>query len=94
MELGADLIKLFPAKGLGPDYIREVLAPLDNARLVPTGGVTVQNAGAYLAAGAAALAVGGGIVNSALVASGDFDAITRNARAYREVVLHARESEA
>lgn len=94
MELGADLIKLFPAKGLGPDYVREVLAPLENARLVPTGGVTVENLGAYLEAGAAALAVGGGIVNNALVASGDFDAIARNARAYREAVLRARESEA
>ena len=92
MELGADLIKLFPAKGLGPDYVREVLAPLENARLVPTGGVTVDNAAAYLEAGAAALAVGGGIVNNALVASGDFDAIARNARAFREAVLHARES--
>ncbi|MCH8204076.1 MAG: bifunctional 4-hydroxy-2-oxoglutarate aldolase/2-dehydro-3-deoxy-phosphogluconate aldolase [Candidatus Hydrogenedentes bacterium] len=94
MELGADLIKLFPAKGLGPEYVREVLAPLDGARLVPTGGVTVDNAGAYLEAGAAALAVGGGIVNNALVASGDFDAIARNARAYREAVLRARELEA
>ncbi|MCH8204093.1 MAG: bifunctional 4-hydroxy-2-oxoglutarate aldolase/2-dehydro-3-deoxy-phosphogluconate aldolase [Candidatus Hydrogenedentes bacterium] len=94
MELGADLIKLFPAKGLGPDYVREVLAPLENARLVPTGGVTVDNAGAYLKAGAAALAVGGGIVNNALVASGDFDAIARNARAFREAVRHARELEA
>ena len=94
MELGADLIKLFPAKGLGPEYVREVLAPLAGARLVPTGGVTVDNAGAYLEAGAAALAVGGGIVNNALVASGDFDAIARNARAYREAVLRARELEA
>ncbi len=94
MELGADLIKLFPAKGLGPDYVREVLAPLEDARLVPTGGVTVDNAGAYLEAGAAALAVGGGIVNNALVASQDFDAITCNARAFREAVQRAREMEA
>ncbi len=94
MDLGADLIKLFPAKGLGPDYVREILAPLENARLVPTGGVTVDNVRAYIEAGAAALAVGGGIVNNALVASGDFDAITHNARAYREAVQHARDSEA
>ncbi len=94
MDLGADLIKLFPAKGLGPDYVREILAPLENARLVPTGGVTVDNVRAYIEAGAAALAVGGGIVNNALVASGDYDAITRNARAFREAIEHARELEA
>ena len=94
MELGADLIKLFPAKGLGPDYLREILAPLEDARLVPAGGVTVDNARAYLEAGAAALAVGGGIVNNALEASGDFGAITRQARAFREAIQRARETEA
>ncbi len=93
MDLGADLIKLFPAKGLGPEYLREILAPLEDARLVPTGGVTVDNAGAYLEAGAAALAVGGGIVNNGLVASGDFGAITENARAFVEAVQRAREME-
>ena len=93
MDLGADLIKLFPAKGLGPEYLREVLAPLEDARLVPTGGVKVDNAGAYLEAGAAALAVGGGIVNNALAASGDFGTITRNARVFREAVQRAREKE-
>ncbi len=93
MELGADLIKLFPAKGLGPEYLREILAPLEDARLVPTGGVTVDNAGAYLEAGASALAVGGGVVNNALVASGDFGTITDNARAFREAVERAREME-
>ena len=93
MELGADLIKLFPAKGLGPEYVREILAPMENARLVPTGGVSVDNASDYFKAGAAALAVGGGIVNNPLVENGDFDAITHNARSFHEAVQRARKME-
>jgi len=86
MDFGADLVKLFPAKGLGPGYVREVLAPLDDARLVPTGGVSVDNVTAYFAAGAAAVAVGGSLVNNALADAGDFDAVTANARAIQEAV--------
>lgn len=91
MAHGADLVKLFPAKMLGPEYVKEVLAPLDNARLVPTGGVTPDNVKAYFDAGAAAVAVGGGIVNNALVDAGDFAAITKRARSFRDAVDSARE---
>lgn len=91
MDLGADLIKLFPAKGLGPRYVQEVLAPLGDARLVPTGGVTAENVADYFNAGAAAVAVGGSIVNNALVEAGDFDAITAKARAFHKAVNATRE---
>ena len=57
---GATLVKLFPAGALGPDYVRAVLAPLAGVDLVPTGGVRVTNAAAYLDAGAAAVALGSG----------------------------------
>ncbi len=63
MELGADLVKIFPASSVGPGHIKALLGPFPNARLVPTGGVTPENAGEYLKAGAVAIGVGGNLVN-------------------------------
>lgn len=94
MDLGADLVKLFPAKGLGPEYVREIRGPLDSVRLVPTGGVTVDNIAAYFDAGAAAVAVGAGIVNNGLVRSSDFETIRANAQAFCEAVARARKNKA
>lgn len=65
---GASLIKLFPAGRLGPAYVRDLLAPFPTARLVPTGGIDASNAGAFLAAGAVAVAVGSALVDSAAAA--------------------------
>ncbi len=84
--LGADLIKLFPAGGLGPAYVREVLAPLGRVKLVPTGGVTAQTVGAFLDAGAAALAVGTSVCKPEWVVAKDYRAIEGAARALREAV--------
>lgn len=67
LDAGAPLIKLFPAGAVGPGYVRDLLAPFPEARLVPTGGVTAANAGAYLEAGAAAVAVGSSLVSEASV---------------------------
>lgn len=63
MSLGADLVKIFPASSMGPGHIKALLGPYPNARLVPTGGVTPENAGEYLKAGAVAVGVGGALVN-------------------------------
>ncbi len=84
--LGADLIKLFPAAGLGPNYVREVLAPMEFLKLVPTGGVTVENAGSFLSAGAAALALGTSVCKPEWVAAKDYAAMERAARAMRDAV--------
>jgi 2-dehydro-3-deoxyphosphogluconate aldolase/(4S)-4-hydroxy-2-oxoglutarate aldolase len=83
---GGNLIKLFPAKGLGPSYVREVLAPLEHIKLVPTGGVTPENAAMFLNAGAAALAVGSSVCRPEWVAARDYAAITRAALALRAAV--------
>lgn len=77
---GADLVKVFPASSVDPGYIRAVRAPFPDLRLVPTGGVGVANAGDWLAAGAVALGVGGGLTNGAAIAAGRFDEITEHAR--------------
>jgi len=88
-EAGADMVKVFPASSVGPDYIKAVLAPLPQIRLVPTGGISVENAADYLRAGAAALGVGGRLVDKAAVARGDWAAISAEAEALVKVVRQA-----
>jgi len=80
-EAGADMIKIFPARAVGPRYLRDILAPLPMLRLVPTGGIGPENAQAYLHAGAIAVGVGGNLVTPQAVARGDWDQITARARA-------------
>lgn len=85
-EAGADMIKLFPARAVGPQYLRDLLAPLPGLRIVPTGGVDAGNARAYLDAGAVAVGIGGKLVAPELVAAGDWGRVTAQARACVEAV--------
>ena len=80
-EAGSELVKLFPAQQGGPRYLKDVLAPLPFLKLVPTGGVSADNARDYLAAGAVALGMGGNLVSKQAVAAGDFAHITATAQA-------------
>lgn len=90
-ELGADIVKVFPAGVVGPGYFRDVLAPLPQVRLLPTGGVSLNNAGEFIKAGAVAVAVGSSLVDRKAVAEGRFDIIRENARKFSEAVRQARE---
>ncbi len=85
-RLGATFIKLFPAEVGGLAQIKAMLAPLPFLRIIPTGGVTAENAGAFLAAGCAAVAAGSSLVSEELVRTAQWDAITRRARALVEAV--------
>src|SRR6185503_7490280 len=80
-EAGAELVKVFPAQLGGPRFIKDVLAPLPFLKLVPTGGVSTENARDYLSAGAVAVGIGGNLVSNKLVAAEAFDQITATARA-------------
>jgi 2-dehydro-3-deoxyphosphogluconate aldolase/(4S)-4-hydroxy-2-oxoglutarate aldolase len=90
-EQGADVVKVFPARALGPSYFREILGPLPQVRLLATGGVTTENAGEFLAAGAIAVGVGGALVERDVVARGDVARITAQARRLTNAVRSARE---
>lgn len=79
-EAGAELVKLFPAQLGGPKYLKDILAPLPFLKIVPTGGVSADNARDYLAAGAAAVGIGGNLVSNKLVAASAFDQITLGAQ--------------
>ena len=88
---GADLVKVFPAGALGgASYIKSLKAPLPQIELVPTGGVTLANAGAFIEAGAAAVGVGADLVDTKAIRAGQPEKITQAARAFIEAVSNAR----
>jgi len=89
-EAGADFVKLFPAGSLGPGYLRELRGPLPHVRLLPTGGVTLDNAAAFLAAGAVAVGVGGALVERGAVEREDYATIRERARRLADAVREAR----
>ncbi|MEW5981668.1 MAG: bifunctional 4-hydroxy-2-oxoglutarate aldolase/2-dehydro-3-deoxy-phosphogluconate aldolase [Acidobacteriota bacterium] len=89
-DAGADIVKVFPATALGPGYFKDVRGPLPQVRLMPTGGVTRENAGEWIRAGAVAIGVGTALVDRKAVAEGRFDNITSLARHFVEAVRSAR----
>ncbi|WP_412061785.1 bifunctional 4-hydroxy-2-oxoglutarate aldolase/2-dehydro-3-deoxy-phosphogluconate aldolase [Rubrivirga sp. IMCC45206] len=89
-EAGADVVKIFPAGVLGLSFFKGVLAPLPHLRLMPTGGVTLDNAGDWLRAGAVAVGVGGALWDDRAVAAGDYGTLTANARRLSDSIAAAR----
>ncbi|MCM8768132.1 MAG: bifunctional 4-hydroxy-2-oxoglutarate aldolase/2-dehydro-3-deoxy-phosphogluconate aldolase [Candidatus Omnitrophica bacterium] len=81
-QAGADLVKIFPASLGGPDYIRALLAPLPQVRLLPTGGVEAENVADFIKAGSYAVAAGGNLVSRHLLKQRDFQGITELARKF------------
>ena len=80
VEWGADVVKVFPADALGISYFKAILAPMPHLPLMPTGGVTLDNAADWLAAGACVLGVGGALTNNKAIAEGNYEQITQHAR--------------
>jgi 2-dehydro-3-deoxyphosphogluconate aldolase/(4S)-4-hydroxy-2-oxoglutarate aldolase len=89
-EVGADFIKLFPADSLGPGYIKALRAPLPHLRIVPTGGVDVQNVAEFLKAGCVALGVGSSLVSAKILQEADWPELTRRACAFVSAARQAR----
>ena len=88
---GADMVKVFPAAQLGgPEYIKALRGPLPQILLVPTGGVNLQNAGAFIKAGCAALGAGGELVDKKALKERKFNVLTENAQAFLKVIREAR----
>jgi 2-dehydro-3-deoxyphosphogluconate aldolase/(4S)-4-hydroxy-2-oxoglutarate aldolase len=82
---GAAAVKVFPASSLGPTFLRELHGPFPDIPLQPTGGITVENAGDYIRAGAIAVGMG-----SWLFAGGTPDSVTERARQAVAAVADAR----
>ena len=91
---GADFVKVFPAGAVGgASYIKSIKAPLPQIELVPTGGVTLTTAPAFIKAGAAAIGVGADLVDIGAIRAGQPQTVTAAARAYIEAVKGARQNE-
>lgn len=79
---GADVVKVFPAATGGPDHLRALHSVFPDVLLCPTGGVSLQNLGAFLAAGAALVGVGNNIVDAKALAAGDRERVIAHARPF------------
>jgi 2-dehydro-3-deoxyphosphogluconate aldolase/(4S)-4-hydroxy-2-oxoglutarate aldolase len=87
---GADMVKVFPSAGLGPSYIRDLLAPLPHLRLIPTGGVDAKNVADWFRAGAICVGSGANLFPKDLVAKGDWPAVTAHVKVFAQAVRDAR----
>lgn len=87
---GADVVKVFPSTALGPQYFKDILAPLPQLRLTPTGGVDIKNAADWIKAGAVFLGAGSSLVSKDALAKNDWASITKNAQGFVEAIRAAR----
>ncbi len=81
-QAGADFIKIFPAEQLGAGYIKALKGPLPMLQVIPMGGVTPENLGHYMDAGACAVGAGGHLVSSESIENGDWSKVTKLAGKY------------
>lgn len=77
---GADIVKVFPATSLGPQFFKDMRGPLPQVRLMPTGGVTIESARDFLAAGACAVGIGTALVDAKMVEAADWAGLEARAR--------------
>jgi 2-dehydro-3-deoxyphosphogluconate aldolase/(4S)-4-hydroxy-2-oxoglutarate aldolase len=76
---GADVVKVFPASAAGPKYFKDLKGPFPDVRLMPTGGVSVENAAEFIRSGACCVAIGTALLDPDAIAAGDWEALTRKA---------------
>ena len=88
MEAGADIIKVFPGEAFGPKIIKAIKGPIPHAKMMPTGGVDVNNVGEWIKAGA--WAVGAGSSLTAGAKTGEYEKITKTAREFIAKIKEAR----
>lgn len=91
MECGADIIKIFPGETLGPAFVQAVRGPLPHACLMPTGGVSLENVGAWIQAGCVAVGVGGHLTAGAK--RGDYQSVADVARQFIGKIRQARQAQ-
>jgi len=81
-KLGADMVKVYPATALGPDYIKDVKAPLNKIKLMPTGGISLNNIEIFMKAGADGLGIGGQLFDKQLIKNEDWDGLLEHFKQY------------
>jgi 2-dehydro-3-deoxyphosphogluconate aldolase/(4S)-4-hydroxy-2-oxoglutarate aldolase len=89
-EAGADIVKVFPADVVGMAFFKGILAPMPHLKLMPTGGVSLTNAGDWLKAGACAVGVGTALLDKKAIATEDYKTLTANAKILMESINKAK----
>jgi 2-dehydro-3-deoxyphosphogluconate aldolase/(4S)-4-hydroxy-2-oxoglutarate aldolase len=89
-EAGADFVKIFPAEG--PAFIKAIRAPLPHLKVIPTSGVTLENAPDFLAAGCVALGVGSNLVSAKIIRERNWAELTRLAAQFVDVIRRCRKT--
>ncbi len=89
-KAGADIVKVFPAGNAGPQYLRDLKGPLPQIKLMPTGGVTIENSGTWIRAGAVAVGIGTALLDPRAIANRDYLRLTTNARQLLESIDAAK----
>lgn len=85
-QMGASAVKVFPATKLGPQYIKDVLAPLNDIKLIPTGGVSKDNITSFFKAGAVGAGLGSSLFDKELVATKDYKGLKNHFVSFKEVI--------
>ncbi len=78
-EIGADIVKIFPATSVGPKYFKDIKGPLPQVRLMPTGGVNLDNAGEFIKNGACCVGIGTALLDKKAIAENNWDVLTQKA---------------
>jgi 2-dehydro-3-deoxyphosphogluconate aldolase/(4S)-4-hydroxy-2-oxoglutarate aldolase len=79
-EAGADVVKVFPATSVGPKYFKDLKGPLPQIRLMPTGGVSIENAREFIENGACCVAIGTALLDKKAIEAEDWDVLTQRAK--------------
>ncbi|GJQ21725.1 MAG: 2-dehydro-3-deoxy-phosphogluconate aldolase [Bacteroidia bacterium] len=79
-KAGADIVKVFPATSLGPRYFKDLAGPFPDIRLMPTGGVTIDNVGEWIQAGAVAVGIGSDLLDKKAIEEERYDVLTDRAQ--------------
>lgn len=79
-EAGADIIKVFPARSLGTRFLKDVAGPFPDIKLMPTGGVTIENVGEWISAGAVGVGIGSELLDKTAIAEGRYEILTERAK--------------
>lgn len=90
-EWGADMVKIFPAQQLGTGYLKALLAPLPHLKCLPTGGVTPDNAGTWIHAGAQALGIGSALIDPESIRNHHYSMLTDRATILSKNITEARQ---
>ena len=87
---GADIVKVFPATVVGPKYFKDIRGPLPQVKLIPTGGVTVDNAEEFIRCGAVCLGVGSALLDKQMIKNQDWVGIEKRAKEFKTAVKRGR----